>query len=402
MIEREETRCAVSSHNLRRVDFQDLSWVCCSWTVYSWQLSAATDGRVWTPHLTRRIFSLIHTHMRGSRLKSCVCRARITCHDSPFWAHVFVLTLLRLLHFPLFAHHLLSYHPVFPPAHQLHLSGCGGQNPCALSLMRTLAPLPSTTLSHFCDWTSHISTAIQFCVLAKTLRHTSVFYPSPVCCNSSRTRWLLLASGIISVDFIDTVLVVITYWVNRDVHGGLGTLLRPIRVRGGFHWFSMKSSIKNTHTPPNNDTHTPRLPRQTHAPRIPRKTDEFPHLFSISINSLWDALEMKARSPEKFTDVSDVKVTDEDGFLFRSTMIKAKSESGSIVSLSEIAPRQWRSVTQWVWDCSSKETWFASWSQPGTCRGWNAVTLETLSTLLGVEWVHVFLDVWCSCQDSVL
>ena len=37
--------------------------------------------------------------------------------------------------------------PVLPPAHQLHLPGCGGQIPCALSLMRTLAPLPSTTLS---------------------------------------------------------------------------------------------------------------------------------------------------------------------------------------------------------------------------------------------------------------
>ena len=54
---------------------------------------------------------------------------------------------LRLLHFPLFAHHLLSYHPVLPRAHQLHLPPCCGQIPCALSLMRILAPLPSTTLS---------------------------------------------------------------------------------------------------------------------------------------------------------------------------------------------------------------------------------------------------------------
>ena len=36
---------------------------------------------------------------------------------------------------------------------------------------------------------------------------------------------------------------------------------------------------------------------------------------SIPINSLWEALEMKAWSPEKFVDVSDVKVLDEDGFL---------------------------------------------------------------------------------------
>ena len=64
-------------------------------------------------------------------MRSCVCS------DS-----------LRLLHFPLSADHLLSCHPVFTPAHQLHLPRCGGQIPCALSLMRTLALLPSTTLSH--------------------------------------------------------------------------------------------------------------------------------------------------------------------------------------------------------------------------------------------------------------
>ena len=63
-------------------------------------------------------------------MRSCVCS------DS-----------LRLLHFPPHADHLLSYHPVLPPAHQLHLPRCGGQIPCALQLLRTLAPLPSTTLS---------------------------------------------------------------------------------------------------------------------------------------------------------------------------------------------------------------------------------------------------------------
>ena len=52
-------------------------------------------------------------------MRSCVCS------DS-----------LRLLHVPLSADHLLSYHPVLPPAHQLHLPRCGGQIPCALSLMR--------------------------------------------------------------------------------------------------------------------------------------------------------------------------------------------------------------------------------------------------------------------------
>ena len=41
---------------------------------------------VWTPHLTRRSLSLIHRHMRGSKLR--VCRAHIMCHP-----HVFVMTL---------------------------------------------------------------------------------------------------------------------------------------------------------------------------------------------------------------------------------------------------------------------------------------------------------------------
>ena len=43
---------------------------------------------------------------------------------------------------------IFSYYPVLPLAHQLHLPRCGGQIPCALQLMRTLALLPSTTLSH--------------------------------------------------------------------------------------------------------------------------------------------------------------------------------------------------------------------------------------------------------------
>ena len=67
---------------------------------------------------------------------SCVISMR-SCYvfDSP-----------RLLHFPLLAVYLLSYRLVFLFGHQLHLPRCGGQIPCALPLMRTLAPLPSTTL----------------------------------------------------------------------------------------------------------------------------------------------------------------------------------------------------------------------------------------------------------------
>ena len=36
-------------------------------------------------------------------------------------------------------------------------------------------------------------------------------------------------------------------------------------------------------------------------------------------------INLKARSPEKFNDVSDLKMTDKDGFLSRSMMIKASS-----------------------------------------------------------------------------
>ena len=74
---------------------------------------------------------------RTFHIISCVISMRSRCvFDSP-----------RLLHFPLLAVHLLSYLPVFLPGHQLLLPRCGGQIPCALQLMRTLAPLPSTTLS---------------------------------------------------------------------------------------------------------------------------------------------------------------------------------------------------------------------------------------------------------------
>ena len=59
------------------------------WRKYR-RLNQSRDHKLqdmWTPHLTRRIFSYNYTQLRGSRLKSCVCRARIICHP-----HVFVLT----------------------------------------------------------------------------------------------------------------------------------------------------------------------------------------------------------------------------------------------------------------------------------------------------------------------
>ena len=101
-------------------------------------------------HHTSHVVFLTDSHAHAW-LKSCVCRARITCLESSPCAHVFVPTLFDYSTFPLSADHLLSHHPVLPCAHQLHLPRCGVQIPYALSLMRTLAPLPSTTLSH-CEY----------------------------------------------------------------------------------------------------------------------------------------------------------------------------------------------------------------------------------------------------------
>ena len=75
---------------------------------------------------------------------------------------------LRLLHFPLSADHLLSYHPVLPPAHQLHLPGCGGQIPCALPLIRSLAPMPSTTLAQVMSPTT--ATSRRLCAWCRYTR----------------------------------------------------------------------------------------------------------------------------------------------------------------------------------------------------------------------------------------
>ena len=122
---------------------------CCSQIVYSWQQSAATDGGVWTAHPTRHIFlSITHlfTRTRVAQVISLACAHHIPWVISMRSCYVF--DSLRLLHFPLFAVHLLSYRLVFPSGHQLHLPRCGGQIPRALQLMRILALLPSTTLSH--------------------------------------------------------------------------------------------------------------------------------------------------------------------------------------------------------------------------------------------------------------
>ena len=48
--------------------------------------------------------------------------------------------------------------------------------------------------------------------------------------------------------------------------------------------------------------------------------------WSSPINSLWEALNVKARSPDKFMDVSDTQVSDEDGYMTRNLTITANSK----------------------------------------------------------------------------
>ena len=95
-----------------------------------------------TSHVT---FSRTMTRTCAAQVVSLACAPHIPCVI--FMRSCCVFDSLRLLHFPLLAVCLLSFRPVFPPGHQLHLPRCGGQIPSALQLMRTLAPLPSTTLS---------------------------------------------------------------------------------------------------------------------------------------------------------------------------------------------------------------------------------------------------------------
>ena len=103
-----------------------------------------------TPHTSHfLVFAHRMTRTRVAHVVSLACAHYIPCVVSMRACCVF--DSLRLLHCPLFAVHLLSCRPVFPPSHQLHLPRCGGQIPCALQLMRTLALMPSTTLSKAAD-----------------------------------------------------------------------------------------------------------------------------------------------------------------------------------------------------------------------------------------------------------
>ena len=42
---------------------------------------------------------------------------------------------------------------------------------------------------------------------------------------------------------------------------------------------------------------------------------------TVHVDALWEALTIEARSPDKFMDVSDVKVSDDDGYFSRSMTI---------------------------------------------------------------------------------
>ena len=92
--------------------------------------------RVNTTPRTSHFLTDLHAY---AWLKLRVCRAHIICH-----LHVFVLTLFD---YSIFFCLLTIFTLIILPflLHQLHFPG--GQIPCALSLMKTLAPLPSTTLS---------------------------------------------------------------------------------------------------------------------------------------------------------------------------------------------------------------------------------------------------------------
>ena len=61
------------------------------------------------------------------------------------------------------------------------------------------------------------------------------------------------------------------------------------------------------------------------APVKSTKTIKFGEFQKRERAALWQAVIMKARSPEKAMDVCDEKVTDDGGFLSFSMMIKAKN-----------------------------------------------------------------------------
>ena len=112
---------------------------------------------------------------------------------------------------------------------------------------------------------------------------------------------------------------------------------------------------------------------------------------SIPINSLWEALEMKARSPEKSMNVRDVQVSDEDSYLSRNMTIRAILDTQFPVSPANnkiVKERSWiNPITSKIETqpldtdtdaelhderiiCSSRGTQFAR-GTPAGCHRWN-------------------------------
>ena len=120
---------------------------CCGQIVYSWQQSAATDGCVNSTLHTSYFLAPARAHFNDTSTLAQVWRAaHITLHPIFMRSWSGCSDSLRLS-LPLLAVPLLSCRLFHPLGLQLLLPWCGWQVPCALSLMRTLAPLPSTTLS---------------------------------------------------------------------------------------------------------------------------------------------------------------------------------------------------------------------------------------------------------------
>ena len=99
------------------------------------------------------------TRTSVAQVSSLACAVHISHHSRVIFMRPSCCLILR--NSPLLAAHVLSHRLVFPPGHQLLLSRCGGQIPCALPLMRTLAPLPNTTLSQVMSPTSSTISTTQ-------------------------------------------------------------------------------------------------------------------------------------------------------------------------------------------------------------------------------------------------
>ena len=161
-IESGDPLCGFFTKLLRSDSLQDFFVVVRSFTAES-NLLQPTEGVNSTPHTSHFVVDThLMTRTRVAQVVCLACALHISCVISMRSGCVF--DSLRFLHFLLLAVCLLSYRPVFLSGHQLHLPRCGGQIPCALQLMRTLAPLPSTTLLHEFDtrWDEFLWSMMMF------------------------------------------------------------------------------------------------------------------------------------------------------------------------------------------------------------------------------------------------